>query len=114
VKKLFTWILLPPVALVVIAFAVANRDAVTVKLDPLPLAFATPLYVVAMVGVFLGLVVGAAAAWTSGAKWRRLAREKRRESERLAAELQKDQAQPRAPAPPRPTAVTSATGTDGA
>ncbi len=86
-KKLLTWIVLPPVALGIIAFAIANRGDVVVNLDPLPWAFAAPLYVVARASVFVGLLAGAAAAWSSGSKWRRLARAKRREAERLTAEL---------------------------
>ena len=86
-KKLLTWIVLPPVALAMIAFAIANRGDVVVSLDPLPWAFAAPLYVVAMASVFVGLLAGAAAAWSSGSKWRRLARNRRREAERLTAEL---------------------------
>lgn len=82
-KRLLTWIVLPPVAVVLIAFAVANRTPVRV----MPLDFSLPLYAVVMVAAFMGLVVGAAGAWVGGRKWRRLAREKRRQAERLEAEL---------------------------
>ncbi len=106
-KKLLTWIVLPPVALAMIAFAIANRGDVVVSLDPLPWAFAAPLYVVAMGSVFVGLLAGAAAAWSSGHKWRRVARDKRREAERLAAELGQRRSGAVMPATPARGAATA-------
>ena len=85
--KLLTWIILPPIAVAVIAFAVANRVPVRVSLDPLPLEFWPPLYALAMASALIGLVVGAAGTWVTGRKWRRLARERRREAQRLEAEI---------------------------
>ncbi len=88
VNKLLTWIVLPPVAVVVVAFTIANRGPVTVSLEPLPLALVVPLYAVAMASVLVGVVVGGAAAWAHGRKWRRLARTRRRQLERLEGELE--------------------------
>lgn len=87
-KKLLTWIILPPIAVVVIAFAIANRGPVTVSLSPLPVALDLPLYWVVLAAVLVGLIAGGTAAWASGAKWRRLAREKRRQAGRLEAEVE--------------------------
>jgi len=97
VKKLLTWILLPPVAVVVVVLAIANRGAVPVSLHPLPLELGVPLYAVAMASVLLGVVAGGAAAWAHGRKWRRLARERRRQLERLEAELERARQQATAP-----------------
>ena len=55
-----------PFGFVVIAFAIANRDPVSVSLDPLPFTFETPLYLVAMVGLAVGFALGAVAAWLAG------------------------------------------------
>jgi len=84
--KLVSWLLLAPLALLMIAFAVANRAAVEVRLDPLPVTLETPLFALAFVCVFVGLVSGGAAAWLAGARWRRLARLRGRELARLDAE----------------------------
>ncbi len=113
-KKLLSWIVLPPVALAMIAFAIANRGDVVVSLDPLPWAFAAPLYVVAMASVFVGLLAGAATAWTSGSKWRRMARNKRREAERLAAELGQRRNEAVVPATPVRGAATAIAPGDNA
>lgn len=98
-RKLLTWILLPPVAVVVVVFAIANRGAVPVSLHPLPLEFGLPLYAVVMTSVLLGVVAGGAAAWARGRGWRRLARERRRRLERQEAELERLRRQTPAPTP---------------
>ncbi len=88
VNKFLTWIVLLPVAVVVVAFTVANRAPVTVSLEPLPLELGVPLYAVAMASVLVGVVAGGVAAWARGRKWRRLARARRRQLERLEGELE--------------------------
>jgi uncharacterized integral membrane protein len=84
--KLVSWLLLAPLAVVMIAFAVANRAPVQIRLDPLPLTLEAPLFVLAYGCVFVGLLVGGAAAWFAGARWRRLARARGRELARRPAE----------------------------
>ncbi len=69
----------------IIAFAVANRQAVTVSFDPFssidPAYAATlPLFAVIFAVLILGVLVGGIAAWLRQSKWRRTAR-------RLEAEL---------------------------
>ena len=61
------------------AFAVANRQTVTVSFDPFssasPAYAATlPLFVVIFVVLILGVMVGGIAAWIRQGKWRRAAR----------------------------------------
>lgn len=84
--KLLSWLLLAPLALVMIAFAVANRAAVEIRLDPLPLTLEAPLFALAYACIFLGLVVGGAAAWLAGRRWRRLARARGRDLARQGAQ----------------------------
>ena len=84
-RKIVTWVIIIPLAAVIVAFAVANRQAVTVSFDPLsttaPAHAATlPLFVVIFAVLILGVVVGGFAAWLGQGKWRRSAR-------RLDAEL---------------------------
>jgi len=77
-RKIVTAIIVVPLAAILIAFAVANRQSVTVSFDPFsatnPAYAATlPLFVLIFVLVILGVVIGGAAAWLRQAKWRRTA-----------------------------------------
>ncbi|MDP6705803.1 MAG: lipopolysaccharide assembly protein LapA domain-containing protein [Alphaproteobacteria bacterium] len=90
--KLLTWIILVPATVVVVAFAIANNDLVTVRLDPLPFAPEMPLYVLALILVFIGMLAGGLAASIGALRWRRAARRARREVMRLEGELRARQA----------------------
>ena len=84
-RKIVTVLVLLPVALLIVMFAVANRSAVTVALDPFgsePPMFTTaaPLFLVLLAALIVGVVVGGVAAWSRQRKWRRRAR-------RLSADL---------------------------
>lgn len=81
-KRLFNWIVGLPLVILAIAFAVANRQWITVSLDPLshdaPRIFINmPQWVLLFIGIFLGLVVGWIAAWWNQGKHRRAVREVR-------------------------------------
>ena len=78
-RKIVTAVIVVPLAVIIIAFAVANRQTVTVSFDPFsstaPAYSATlPLFVLIFVLVILGVIVGGVAAWFRQGKWRRLAR----------------------------------------
>ena len=78
-RKIVTWIVIVPIAAVIIAFAVANRQTVTVSFDPFssanPAYAATlPLFAVIFAVLILGVIVGGIAAWIRQSKWRRAAR----------------------------------------
>jgi uncharacterized integral membrane protein len=79
-RKVVTWIVIAPLAAAIIAFAVANRQAVTVSFDPFssanPAYAATlPLFAVIFAVLILGVIVGGVAAWIRQSKWRRRARQ---------------------------------------
>ena len=79
-RKIVTWIVIVPIAAVIIAFAVANRQTVTVSFDPFssvnPAFAATlPLFAVIFAVLILGVIVGGIAAWIRQSKWRRRARQ---------------------------------------
>lgn len=60
----FFRLLLAVVALVVIViFAIANRDPVDVSFAPLPIAMELPLYGVFLVGLVLGVLIGGVYVW---------------------------------------------------
>ena len=78
-RSVVTAIIVVPLAIVVVAFAIANRQSVIVSFDPFsstsPAYAATlPLFVLIFVLVILGVVIGGVAAWLRQAAWRRTAR----------------------------------------
>ena len=84
-RKILTAIIIVPLALILIVFAVANRHAVTVSLDPFasnePAASLTlPLFALIFVVLIVGVLIGGTAAWLRQGRWRWVTR-------RLEAEL---------------------------
>ncbi len=78
-RKIVTAVILVPLAILIVVFAVANRQPVTVSFDPFastnPAYSATvPLFVLIFVILVLGVVVGGIAAWVRQSPWRRTAR----------------------------------------
>jgi len=67
------WLIAAPVALVIIAFAVANRGPATVSFSPLPFVLDIPLWAVAVGAVLFGIIVGSIVRWLIDYRWRRLA-----------------------------------------
>jgi uncharacterized integral membrane protein len=79
IRKIVTVLILLPIALLIVMFAVANRSAVTIALDPFgsePPMFTTamPLFLALLAALIVGVVIGGAAAWSRQRKWRRRAR----------------------------------------
>ena len=92
-RKIIAAIIVIPLAAVIISFAVANRQTVTVSFDPFssvsPAYAATlPLFAVIVVALILGVLIGGLAAWIRQSKWRRAAR--RLESEVRALRDEQD------------------------
>jgi uncharacterized integral membrane protein len=84
-RKIVTVLILLPVALLIVVFAVANRAPVTISLDPFvgePPMFsvAVPLFLLTLVVLILGVILGGISSWMRQSRWRRRAR-------RLSAEL---------------------------
>ncbi len=85
-------VVLVPLAVVIIAFAVANRHDVTVSLDPFSAerpaaALTVPLFALVIGVLIVGVVIGGVAAWLSHGRWRRAARRFEREVAELRSEL---------------------------
>jgi len=73
----FSWILLLPVILAAILFAIANRADVLVSFNPLnPVegGVQLPLYAVVLIAMFIGILLGGATVWMKQRKWRLMAR----------------------------------------
>jgi uncharacterized integral membrane protein len=91
-RKIVAAIILVPLAVIIIAFAIANRQIVTVSLDPFgsaqPAAAVTlPLFALIIVLLIVGVLIGGMAAWQRQSKWRRNARHLEREVNDLRAEV---------------------------
>jgi len=98
-RKLVFWLILVPLAIVILMFAVANREIVTVSFDPFSVtapaaSVSVPLFVLIFVLVILGVIIGGVAAWLRQSGYRRAARQRdadvtalRREIETLNAKL---------------------------
>jgi uncharacterized integral membrane protein len=91
-RKIVAAVILIPLAIVIIAFAVANRQAVTVSLDPFsperPASSVTlPLFVLVIGLIIVGVLIGGAASWLRHGNLRRTARRFEREMRELRSEL---------------------------
>ena len=80
--KFFWWGVLALGALVLILFAVSNRQSVSVELWPLPALVELPLYLVVLGTLLVGFFAGELVAWVRNWRWRR---EARRSRDRIAA-----------------------------
>jgi hypothetical protein len=94
--RLLKWIVILPVAAILVAFAFANRDVVTIYLDPLgggilP-TLEAPQFVVLLVAAAIGVIAGSAATWLGQSPHRRRARLAEAEAERLRYEVQSGRA----------------------
>lgn len=78
-RKFLTALIVIPLGLVLVTFAVANRHFVTVSFDPLvqddpSLSLALPLFLLLILVAALGVVAGGCAVWIGQRRWRRAAR----------------------------------------
>lgn len=81
--KFITWIFGFLIGIVFIALAIANRQPVTFYLDPVPLQFEAPLYLIVFFSLFIGLVVGGVVTWINAGRWRRETKKLRRQVSEL-------------------------------
>ena len=92
IRKIIAAIILVPLAVIIIAFAVANRENVTISLDPFggaaPAASVTlPLFALIILLLIIGVLVGGLASWLRQGKWRETARRFERELQQLRLKL---------------------------
>ena len=94
IRRIVTALILVPLAILVLSFAVANRQSVVVSFDPFDQAHpaltrALPLYLLMLVLLIGGVVVGGIAAWVRQGKWRRAARRADAQARELRAEVER-------------------------
>jgi len=103
-RKFLTGLVLIPLGVVFIVFAVANRHQVTVSFDPFnsdsTAGVTLPLFVVIIAVAILGVIAGGMATWFRQRHWRRAAR--RHEADARQARMQLDDLRSRAMRPARP------------
>jgi uncharacterized integral membrane protein len=91
-RKFFTGLVLIPLGLIFIVFAVANRHLVTVSFDPFnstdpSVGVTLPLFVVIIAVAILGVVAGGSATWFRQRHWRRAARRHEAEARQARTQL---------------------------
>jgi uncharacterized integral membrane protein len=91
-RKFFTALIVIPLGLIFIVFAVANRHLVTVSFDPFnstdpSIAVTLPLFVVIILVAILGVVAGGIATWFRQRRWRRAARQHEADARAAKAQL---------------------------
>ena len=90
--RIFTVLVVVPIAVVLIAVSVANRAPTIFTLDPFnpgnpALSVQVPLFVLLLLALALGLILGSALTWFKQHKYRKAARESEiREDRRARAE----------------------------
>ncbi|HIF08851.1 MAG TPA: LapA family protein [Sneathiellales bacterium] len=87
--KIMSRMLAVIVATLVALLAVANRQTVTVSMDPLPYEITGPLYAILLAAAIIGVSAGGLLGWTSSLKWRRTVRRQTRELATMAKRLKK-------------------------
>ena len=68
--RLISWLIMLPLAIVVVVFTIANRGVVSLDLWPMPVAVDVPVFSLGLVGCFVGFLAGAVISWFSGGRRR--------------------------------------------
>jgi uncharacterized integral membrane protein len=89
-RKTLRWVILVPVGIVLLLLGLANREPVLLSFDPFGgapgLGVSVPLFIVIIVSIMVGVLIGGIALWINQGRHRRSARSLRREAERLRRE----------------------------
>jgi uncharacterized integral membrane protein len=91
-RKFFSALVLIPLGMIFVVFAVANRHWVTVSFDPFnssnpSFGVTLPLFVVIIVVAILGVAAGGTATWFRQRHWRRAARQSEIDAQQARAQL---------------------------
>jgi hypothetical protein len=92
-KRVLLWLILVPVMIVAIAFCVGNRQIVDVIFDPFAkgaagqFAVKIPLFLVIILALAVGVLLGSLFTWLGQGRHRRALREARGEMTRLRTDV---------------------------
>lgn len=78
-RRIFRWLITFPILLIAGFLLIANRHNIFISLDPFnaqdpALSFDIPLYLVILVAIFIGLVLGSSLTWLGQHKYRKASR----------------------------------------
>jgi len=95
-NRIVGWVILVPLCVGLIVFALANRHEVAVNFNPfipvegaLAPGYGVPLFVVLYAVLLIGVILGGTATWLAQGSHRRRERHWRREAQMLNGELEK-------------------------
>ncbi|QQN64322.1 DUF1049 domain-containing protein [Bradyrhizobium diazoefficiens] len=113
-RKFLTALIVIPLGLILVTFAVANRHFVTVSFDPFmaadpALSVTLPLFLLLILVAALGVIVGGCAVWFGQRHWRRAARRHEADARTARVELADLKAQV-APAKPEAQRLPAPSG----
>jgi uncharacterized integral membrane protein len=102
-RKFLAFAVLGPLAIIIVMFAVANREIITISFDPFDsahpaYALKMPLFMLIFVLVGVGVVVGGIASWLRQHEWRMRARLAETEARDLRARLDAGESRRNVPA----------------
>src|SRR3954451_13407260 len=91
-RKFLTALVVIPLGVIFVVFAVANRHLVTVSFDPFnstdpSVAVSLPLFVVIIAAAIAGVAAGGTATWFRQRHWRRAARQHEAEARQARTQL---------------------------
>jgi uncharacterized integral membrane protein len=98
-RRIVSILIFVPLAIILVALAVANRSAVAFTIDAFnpgsaSLTWQVPLFALLFIALACGLLIGSFATWLAQGRHRRAARQGKAEAERLLAQAkQRDAAQ---------------------
>jgi uncharacterized integral membrane protein len=104
-KTFLKFLVLVPAGLIALVFAIANRHLTTVSFDPFSGGdiagpqITAPLFIILILALMAGVVMGGVATWLGQGKYRRAARQAKNEAGRLQLELDRLRGKPALPAP---------------
>jgi len=87
------WLVTAVAAGVLVPFAITNRAPASLGLWPFPFVLDTPVYLLVLLTLLAGCIIGGAGAWLAGHRVRRDLRRQRRRVTALERELAATQAQ---------------------
>ncbi len=89
-----------PLMVIAVVFAVVNRQLTQVNLWPFDIELQAPLFLVVLLSIFVGFILGGVASWMAATRKRRRARNDRARLRNLEQEvhnLQRDHQRPALP-----------------
>lgn len=96
-KKIINLLVLVPLAIILVVLCVANRQSVTLALNPFKpddvlMSFSAPFFVFIFLSLILGVVLGSLVTWFSQGKYRKRARTEAKEAVRWHDEANRQKA----------------------